>query len=86
MSAAVEPTSGAVVFPTMIVGCNRKINTGNFENIDIYAGITIPVLSLPTDLEAFKEAAEAAADLGFAIVSQETAQRYQLIKEMSKKR
>ena len=29
--------------PVFICGVNRKINIGNFENIDVYAGITLPL-------------------------------------------
>jgi hypothetical protein len=30
--------------PVFICGVNRKINIGNFENIDVYAGITLPTV------------------------------------------
>lgn len=77
----------SLALPSMVCGVSRKINTGNFESIDVYSGITIPISYLPdSDLDAFQQAAEAAADLGFRIVSSETAERYQLIKEMNKKR
>ena len=74
-----------VGYPIMIVGVNRKINVGNFENIDVYAGIGVPIMMLPSeDLEAFKAAAQEAAELGFKITSNETAQRYEFIKEMQR--
>lgn len=70
--------SGAVV----ITGVGRKVNTGNYENIDLYAGVTIPLSVLPDDLDKFKEAVAAACELGFLLASQETGSRYNLIKEM----
>jgi hypothetical protein len=68
--------------PVFICGVNRKINIGNFENIDVYAGITIPLSDVdPSDREALAEAVKAAAADGFSIVSKETGERYTLIKE-----
>lgn len=68
--------------PVFICGVNRKINIGNFENIDVYAGITIPLVDIdPSDREALAEAVKNAALDGFSIVSRETGERYSLIKE-----
>lgn len=68
--------------PVLICGVNRKINIGNFENIDIYAGITIPLNDInPSDREAMAEAVKEAAAYGFGLVSKETGERYMLIKE-----
>lgn len=68
--------------PVFICGVNRKINIGNFENIDVYAGITIPLTDVdPSDRQALSEAIQAAAADGFAMVSRETGERYTLIKE-----
>jgi len=69
----------------VITGVGRKANTGNYENIDLFAGVTIPLLMVPTDpddLEKFKEAVTAACELGFLLASRETGARYNLIKEM----
>lgn len=68
--------------PVFICGVNRKINIGNFENIDVYAGITLPLgdVSLE-DKEALRVAIEEAAAYGFSLVSKETGDRYLLIKE-----
>ena len=68
--------------PVFICGVNRKINIGNFENIDVYAGISLPLgdVSLE-DREALQAAIEGAAAYGFSIVSKETGDRYVLIKE-----
>ena len=68
--------------PVFICGVNRKINIGNFENIDVYAGITIPLTDVdPMDREALAEAVKLAAADGFSIVSRETGERYSVIKE-----
>lgn len=68
--------------PIFICGVNRKINIGNFENVDVYAGITIPLLNVnPQDKEALNEAVKEAAAYGFSLVSRETGERYTLIKE-----
>ena len=68
--------------PVLICGVNRKVNIGNFENIDIYAGITIPLNGADSaDREAFAEAVKEAAAYGFGLVSKETGERYMLIKD-----
>jgi len=68
--------------PVFICGVNRKINIGNFENIDVYAGITLPLNDVSLEDKAkLTEVIEAAAMYGFSVVSKETGERYQLIKE-----
>ena len=68
--------------PVFICGVNRKVNIGNFENIDIYAGITIPLSNIdPSDKEALSQAVADAAAYGFSLVSKETGERYMLIKD-----
>lgn len=68
--------------PVFICGVNRKVNIGNFENIDVYAGITIPLGNVdPSDKEALAEAVKDAAAYGFSLVSRETGERYALIKD-----
>lgn len=68
--------------PVLICGVNRKVNIGNFENIDIYAGITIPLNNIdPSDRDSLTEAVKEAAAYGFGLVSKETGERYLLIKE-----
>jgi len=68
--------------PVFICGVNRKINIGNFENIDVYAGITLPLNDVSLeDKEALQQAIEEAASYGFSVVSKETGERYMLIKE-----
>lgn len=68
--------------PVFICGVNRKVNIGNFENIDVYAGITIPLNNVdPSDKDALAEAVKDAAAYGFSLVSRETGERYALIKD-----
>jgi len=68
--------------PIFICGVNRKINIGNFENVDVYAGITIPLDNVSiSDKAALSEAVKNAAAYGFSLVSKETGERYTLIKE-----
>lgn len=68
--------------PIFICGVNRKINIGNFENVDVYAGITLPLTNVSLkDKEALTEAVKDAAAYGFSLVSRETGERYTLIKE-----
>ena len=88
MSESIENLMPSIIHgatPMMIVGVQRKINTGNFENVDIYAGLTIPIMNWPEeDLEKFKQAVADAAELGFSLISKETADRYALIKNMQR--
>lgn len=80
---SLQAVRGMIPYPVMISGVNRKVNTGNFENIDVYSGIAVPIMSFPhEDLEAFQQAAAAAAELGFSITSKQTGDRYQMIKDL----
>lgn len=68
--------------PIVICGVNRKINIGNFENIDVYAGVTIPLHGLSyEDKDKLTLAIEEAVSYGFSLASKETGERYMLIKE-----
>jgi hypothetical protein len=68
--------------PVLICGVNRKVNIGNFENVDVYAAISLPLNSVSIeDQEALSEMVQEAAAYGFGLVSRETGERYQLIKE-----
>lgn len=68
--------------PIFICGVNRKVNIGNFENIDVYAGITLPLNNVSLDdKEALQAAVQEAAAYGFSLVSKETSDRYLIIKE-----
>ena len=84
MSEAVSsnPSLALSSAPVFVCGVNRKVNIGNFENIDIYAGISLPLSGVSLeDQESLTKAIEEAAAYGFALVSKETGDRYTLIKE-----
>lgn len=70
--------------PVVICGVQRKANIGNFETIDIYCAVTLPMGYMPEDINELKQALEELAEEGFKITSQETHARYQLIKESLK--
>jgi len=70
--------------PQYFAGVGRKANVGNYETIDVYSAIAIPMGVTVGDLdrESLRLIAAEAATLGFEIVSSETWARYSLIKEM----
>jgi len=71
--------------PVFICGVNRRLNVGNFEHVDIYAGVSLPLVGLlPEDIDTLKKAIEDAAELGFGIASTETGKRYSDLKELQK--
>jgi len=68
--------------PVLTVAVGRKINTGNFENVDVLVCLTVGMEGAdPKNVEAFSEAVREAAAHTFALASRETAERYNLIKE-----
>lgn len=72
--------------PVFICGVNRKINVGNFENVDIYAGLSLPLtagIGIENEEELHK-AVNNAANIGFAMTSQQTYERYLAIKNAQK--
>lgn len=68
--------------PVFVCGVQRKVNIGNFETIDVYAGLALP-LGAVVD-EALREAVHQAAEVGFALTSEETAERYTFIKDLQR--
>lgn len=68
--------------PVLICGVNRKVNIGNFENVDVYAAISLPINNASLeDRELLSEVVKEAAAYGFSLVSRETGERYQIIKD-----
>jgi len=68
--------------PVLTVAVGRKINTGNFENVDVLVCLTVGMEGAdPKNVEAFSEAVKEAAAQTFALASRETAERYNIIKE-----
>lgn len=84
-ATAVEKALPSIVIstnPVFICGVNRRVNLGNWEHLDIYGGIAIPMPNATLEnVEALKEMAMYAAEIGFNISSAETGQRYTMIKE-----
>lgn len=89
---SVSPTLDAVIAshqkvlvkaePVMTVAVGRKINTGNFENVDVMVCLTVPLEGAdPKNTDAFSAIVKEAAAQTFALASRETAERYNLIKE-----
>ena len=69
--------------PVVIIGVNRKVNIGNFENIDVYAGLALPIPGASVErLDELREVVEQVADEGMKIAAAETYKRYASIKEL----
>jgi hypothetical protein len=70
---------------TITTVVSRKANIGNFENIDVGVAADIPVewsgQFTHEQFEELKAACAQAAEIGFAIASEETFERYMAIKE-----
>ena len=71
--------------PTVVCGVARKVNIGHFENVDIYCGVSLPLLDVNVhDMDELKKAMTQVANDGFAMASKETGERYIAIKEAIK--
>lgn len=71
--------------PVVICGVNRRIGLANYEHIDIYAGVALPLDAIALqDPEALRNAIAEAAEFGFNAVSQETYARYKLLADAQK--
>lgn len=67
--------------PVVICGVNRRLNVGNYEHVDIYAGVSIPLVGvLPEDVDTLKKAVEDGIALGMQMASEETGKRYHELK------
>lgn len=88
MERSIEEALPAMVLtttPVLIAGVNRKVNIGNFENVDVYCGISLPMVGASLDdLETLQKMCEDTAELGFGIVSEATGSRYTQIKTLQK--
>jgi len=68
--------------PVLTVAVGRKVNTGNFENVDVMVCLTIGMEGAdPSNVDAFSQAVKDAAAQAFSLASRETAERYNAIKE-----
>jgi hypothetical protein len=69
--------------PVVITAVQRKANIGNFETIDVYAAVAMPLRGALDGAEINAALAQAFED-GFSLVARETAERYHKIKESLK--
>lgn len=65
--------------PVVITGVNRKVNIGNFETIDVYGAVAIPVNTVID--EKLNEIIHELMTIGYASVSKEVSSRYKFIKD-----
>lgn len=73
--------------PTVITAVQRKVNVGNYETIDLYMAVAVPLKNVDaTDKESLSQALSDAATYGFNLVAKETGDRYVAIKESIKTR
>lgn len=69
--------------PVMICGVNRKANIGNYETVDVYAGVTLPMPeAVGASPERLREIVAETAELGISMAAKETADRYTAIKNL----
>lgn len=70
--------------PVVIMGVNRKVNIGNFENIDVYMGLALPLPGVSVDdMELLTAVVERVVEEGMKLAAGETFKRYDAIKEMA---
>lgn len=68
--------------PVMVCGVQRKANIGNYENIDIYCAVALPIdLSADMNSDELTAALSEVAKYGFHVTSTETLTRYKKVKE-----
>lgn len=79
---AFEQGTVHIAMPVLITAVGRKVNTGNYENVDVLVGVSVPMAAIPEDSEAFYAAVTKAAEVGFKAASKETGERYQLLKDL----
>lgn len=71
--------------PVVIAGVQRKINIGNFENIDVYCAASLPIdISHCTSDEQIAEVIERNLDDLIHITSKKTGEKYLQVKNAGK--
>lgn len=89
MSTSAELMQNLVVTtnPVVITAVQRKANIGNYETIDLYMAVALPLSVVDAyDGDALTDALNTAADQGFSLVAKATGDRYVAIKESIKSR
>lgn len=67
--------------PVVIAGVQRKINIGNFENIDVYCAVALPIdISHCVSDEDIAETVDKHLDHILHIASKKTSEKYNLVK------
>jgi hypothetical protein len=67
--------------PVVICGVQRKINIGNFENIDVYCAVAMPLdISHCVDNDQVTEMIDVKLDELLHITSKKTSEKYNLVK------
>ena len=67
--------------PTIITGVQRKVNIGNFETVDVYCALALPVdVQMPLGSEELREVLSEVVAEGFRTASIETGSRYTEVK------
>lgn len=67
--------------PVVIAGVQRKVNIGNFENVDVYCAAAMPVdISGCVTEEDIAQLLEAKLDDILHLTSKKTAEKYNLVK------
>lgn len=68
--------------PVMVTGVQRKVNIGNFETIDIYCAVALPVVVADQlNMQELVDKLGEVAQVGFHITSSETLSRYKVVKD-----
>lgn len=71
--------------PMVVCGVNRKISIGHYETVDVYCGVSLPLIDFDmTDKEDLKNRLSDLAAEAFYFTSRETGERYNLIKDALK--
>lgn len=82
LEAKLEPVVNQISIttqPVVICGVQRKANIGNFENIDVYVAVALPIqMSEGVELDSILRQK---IDEACRIASEETYDRYKLIKQ-----
>lgn len=71
--------------PVFVAGVNRRVGLANYEHIDIYAGLALPMTDVSLEnMPELTAAIEKAAEVAFNNVSRETYERYKLLVDAQK--
>ncbi len=71
--------------PMVVCGVNRKISIGHYETVDVYCGVSLPLVDFDmNDKEDLKNRLSDLAAEAFYFVSRETGERYNLIHDAVK--